>query len=472
MSTMVTRFPPSPTGYLHIGGARTALFNWLLARRNGGRFVLRIEDTDTARSTPEMTQAILDGMSWLGLDWDEGPYFQSERTERYNLAIEKLLETGHAYYCECTPEEVDAMREKARAEGKKPRYNGCCRDKHLGPGEGRVVRFKAPTGTCAWHDMVKGDISMEYEEMVDDFIIRRANGSPMYNLAVVVDDAEMGMTHILRGEDHLSNNPKQIALYQALGYDVPEFGHVPMIFGNDRKKLSKRHGAMGVMEYEKMGFLPEAMVNYLVRLGWGHGDQEIFTQEELISCFDTHGLNSSPAMFDMKKLESVNAHYIKEASIDRLVELLDRHLKDLGISAAPEKLAQIVPLYQPRAVTMRDMAEQCSFFLEDDETLEYDPKGMKKHLKPAACELLTEVRGMLAELPDFEEETLDKALNAFVETKEIKFGKIAQPIRVAVTGRTFSPGLHETLHVLGKDKSLRRIDRALQLKAEQAAEQA
>lgn len=463
MSAMVTRFPPSPTGFLHIGGARTALFNWLLARANGGHFVLRIEDTDKARSTEEMTQAILDGMTWLGLDWDEGPYFQSQRTERYNEAIEQLIASGRAYYCECSTEEVDAMREKARQEGRKPKYDGSCRAKNLAPGEGRVVRFKAPTGTCAWKDMVKGDMAMEYEEMVDDFIIRRADGSPMYNLAVVVDDADMGMTHILRGEDHLSNTPKQIALYEALGFTVPRFGHVPMIFGNDKKKLSKRHGAMSVMEYEKMGFLPEAVRNYLVRLGWGHGDDEFFTMDELLEVFSTDGLNSSPAMFDVKKLESVNAHYIKEADVERLVGLLDRHLKDLGITASHDTLAQIVPLYQPRAVTMADMAEQCAFFLVDDDTLEYDEKAVKKHLKPTARELLAEVRAMLADLPEFTEEALDAALNGFVEQKEIKFGKIAQPIRVAVTGRTFSPGLHETLFVLGKDKTLARMDRALAL---------
>lgn len=463
MSAMVTRFPPSPTGFLHIGGARTALFNWLLARANGGHFVLRIEDTDQARSTPEMTQAILDGMTWLGLDWDEGPYFQSERTDRYNEVIEQLIESGHAYYCDCTTEAVDAMREKARQEGKKPKYDGSCRAKNLGPGEGRVVRFKAPTGTCAWKDMVKGDISMEYEEMVDDFIIRRANGSPMYNLAVVVDDADMHMTHILRGEDHLSNTPKQIALYKAIGFDVPEFGHVPMIFGNDKKKLSKRHGAMSVMEYEKMGFLPEAVVNYLVRLGWGHGDQEIFTMDELLEVFDTRGLNTSPAMFDLKKLENVNSHYIKEADIDRLAGLLARHLKDLDLEAPAEKLAEIVPLYQPRAVTMADMAEQCAFFLIEDDALEYDEKAVKKHLKPAALEHLAAIREILAALPEFTEEALDKALNEYVESNEIKFGKIAQPIRVAVTGRTFSPGLHETLMVLGKEKTLARMDRALAL---------
>ncbi|NJB68981.1 glutamyl-tRNA synthetase [Desulfobaculum xiamenense] len=463
MSAMVTRFPPSPTGFLHIGGARTALFNWLLARSNNGHFVLRIEDTDTARSTPEMTQAILDGMTWLGLDWDEGPYLQSERTERYNLAIEKLLATGHAYYCECTPDEVEAMREKARQEGRKPKYDGHCRDRQLGPGEGRVVRFKAPTGVCAWKDMVKGDISMEFEEMVDDFIIRRADGSPMYNLAVVVDDAEMGMTHILRGEDHLSNTPKQIALYKALGYEVPEFGHMPMIFGPDRKKLSKRHGAMSVMEYEKMGFLPEAMLNYLVRLGWGHGDQEIFTLQELIEVFDTRGLNSSPAMFDLKKLEHVNAHYIKEGDVERLATLLARYLRDLGIEAPHEKLAQIVPLYQPRAVTMVEMAEQCAFFLTDDATLEYDEQAVAKHLTEDARAMLAEVRAMLAALPEFTEEALDVALKAYVEEKGIKFGKLAQPVRVAVTGRTFSPGLHETLFVLGREKTLARMDRALAL---------
>ncbi|BBD08938.1 glutamate--tRNA ligase [Desulfovibrio ferrophilus] len=463
MTKVVTRFPPSPTGYLHIGGARTALFNWLFARAHDGEFVLRIEDTDQARSTPEMTQAIVDGMNWLGLDWDHGPYLQSDRTELYNQHIEKLIETGHAYYCDCTSEQVDAMREKARAEGKKPKYDESCRSKNLGPGEGRVVRFKAPEGLCAWKDLVKGPISMDYQEMVDDFIIRRGNGSPMYNLAVVVDDADMGVTHIIRGEDHLSNNPKQMALYNALGYPMPEFGHVPMIFGSDKKKLSKRHGAMSVMEYEKMGFLPEAMVNYLVRLGWGHGDQEVFSREELVELFNAKGLNSSPSMFDLTKLTSVNAHYIKEASVESLVPLLARYLKDLDLEADDAKLAEIVPLYQPRATTMVEMAEQCAFFLMDDEQIEFEEKAVKKNLKPAARELLAEVRALLATVDEFTEAALEEALHAFAEERELKFGKIAQPVRVAITGRSFSPGLYETLAVLGKDKSLNRMDRALAL---------
>lgn len=466
MTKVVTRFPPSPTGYLHIGGARTALFNWLFAKHFGGEFVLRIEDTDQARSTPEMTKAIVDGMSWLGLDWDHGPYLQSDRTELYNQHIEKLIETGHAYYCDCTTEQVDAMREKAKAEGKKPKYDGSCRHKNLAPGENRVVRFKAPVGTCQWNDLAKGGMSMEFEEMVDDFIIRRANGSPMYNLAVVVDDADMGVTHIVRGEDHLSNTPKQIALYKALGFPVPEFGHVPMIFGSDKKKLSKRHGAMSVMEYEKMGFLPEAMVNYLVRLGWGHGDQEIFSVEELVELFTAKGLNSSPSQFDMQKLESVNAHYIKETPVEKLAPVLARHLKDLDLEATDEQLIPIIPLYQPRAVTMKEMAEQCSFFLEEDDKLEYDEKAMKKNFKGAAVEILTDLRGYL-EGVEFTEEGLDAALNGFVESRELKFGKMAQPLRVAVTGRSFSPGMSETLAVLGKEKALARIDRALAIKTAQ-----
>ncbi|MBU1003609.1 MAG: glutamate--tRNA ligase [Proteobacteria bacterium] len=463
MPKVVTRFPPSPTGYLHIGGARTALFNWLFARANGGEFVLRIEDTDQARSTPEMTQAIVDGMTWLGLDWDHGPYLQSDRTELYNQHIEKLLASGHAYYCDCTPEQVDAMREKARVDGTKPKYDGTCRSRNLGPGEGHVVRFKAPEGLCAWNDLVKGPMHMDYQEMVDDFVLRRSGGSPMYNLAVVVDDADMGVTHIIRGEDHLSNNPKQMALYNALGYPMPEFGHVPMIFGSDRKKLSKRHGAMSVMDYEKLGFLPEAMVNYLVRLGWGHGDQEVFSREELVKLFTAKGLNSSPSMFDLTKLTSVNAHYIKESPVDALVPLLARYLKDLGLSADDTLLAKIVPLYQPRATTMVEMAEQCAFFLMDDEQLEYDPQAVQKNLKPAAREILADVRTLLTGLDEFSEAALEGALHAFVEQRELKFGMIAQPVRVAITGRSFSPGLYETLAVLGKDKALRRMERALSL---------
>jgi glutamyl-tRNA synthetase len=467
MQPLVTRFPPSPTGFLHIGGARTALFNWLLARQHKGTFVLRIEDTDRARSTQEMTDAILEGMTWLGMDWDEGPYFQSERTDIYNKYVDQLLETGHAYYCQCTPEEVDAMREKAREEGRKPKYDGTCRERGLGPGPGRVVRFKAPlTGKTIYHDLIKGSVAVDNQEL-DDFIIRRADGSPIYHMSVVVDDALMKVTHIIRGDDHESNTPKQVLLYKALGFTVPKFGHVPMILGPDKKKLSKRHGATSVMVYKEMGYLPEAMINYLARLGWSHGDQEIFSREELIEHFSTDHLGKSASVFDMDKLNWLNAHYIKEADPDRLATILAWHFDRMGHSGLDANyLKAIVPLYQPRAKTMQEMADQALFFIIDSEAVEYDPKAVKKFLKPEHREHLANLTTRFADLPSFDQQSLEEVAAAYLEEKEIKFKAIAQPIRVALTGRTVSPGLFETMEVLGKNQTLARIKRAIGLPKE------
>jgi glutamyl-tRNA synthetase len=467
MQPLVTRFPPSPTGFLHIGGARTALFNWLLARQHKGTFVLRIEDTDRARSTQEMTDAILEGMTWLGMDWDEGPYFQSERTDIYNKYVDQLLETGHAYYCQCTPEEVDAMREKAREEGRKPKYDGTCRERGLGPGPGRVVRFKAPlTGKTIYHDLIKGSVAVDNQEL-DDFIIRRADGSPIYHMSVVVDDALMKVTHIIRGDDHESNTPKQVLLYKALGFTVPKFGHVPMILGPDKKKLSKRHGATSVMVYKEMGYLPEAMINYLARLGWSHGDQEIFSREELIEHFSTDHLGKSASVFDMDKLNWLNAHYIKEADPDRLATILAWHFDRMGHSGLDANyLKAIVPLYQPRAKTMQEMADQALFFIIDSEAIEYDPKAVKKFLKPEHREHLANLTTRFADLPSFDQQSLEEVAAAYLEEKEIKFKAIAQPIRVALTGRTVSPGLFETMEVLGKNQTLARIKRAIGLPKE------
>jgi len=467
MQPLVTRFPPSPTGFLHIGGARTALFNWLLARQHKGTFVLRIEDTDRARSTQEMTDAILEGMTWLGMDWDEGPYFQSERTDIYNKYVDQLLETGHAYYCQCTPEEVDAMREKARKEGRKPKYDGTCRERNLGPGPGRVVRFKAPlTGKTIYHDLIKGSVAVDNQEL-DDFIIRRADGSPIYHMSVVVDDALMKVTHIIRGDDHESNTPKQVLLYKALGFDVPKFGHVPMILGPDKKKLSKRHGATSVMVYKEMGYLPEAMINYLARLGWSHGDQEIFSREELIEHFSTDHLGKSASVFDMDKLNWLNAHYIKEADPDRLATILAWHFDRMGNSGLDANyLKAIVPLYQPRAKTMQEMADQALFFIIDSEAIEYDPKAVKKFLKPEHREHLANLTTRFADLPSFDQQSLEEVAAAYLEEKEIKFKAIAQPIRVALTGRTVSPGLFETMEALGKNQTLARMKRAIELPEE------
>lgn len=462
MSTVVTRFAPSPTGFLHVGGARTALFNWLWAKNTGGRFVLRVEDTDRERSTPEATQAILDSMEWLGLDWDE-LHYQSQREERHNEHVQKLLDSGQAYWCECTPEQVDAMREKARAEGKKPKYDGTCREKGLGPGPGRVVRLKAPLdGETGWPDVVKGYVSFPNTEL-DDLILKRSDGSPTYNMAVVADDADMGVTHILRGDDHVSNTPKQILIYEALGLKVPVFGHVPMILGPDKKKLSKRHGAESVTQYRDLGYLPEAMRNYLLRLGWSYGDMEIFSQAEMIELFTPDNLGSSPAVFDMAKLNAVNAHYIKEADPVRLASLLMPFLEDKGFAPDESFVATLVPMFQPRAQTLAEMPDKMAFFLVDDEALEYDAKAVEKFLTDDGKKIAAGIRAELAKLEDFSQDATQAVLEGYLEAQGLKFKAIAQPLRVALSGSTVSPGLSETMAALGKERTLRRLERALEV---------
>ncbi len=475
--SIVTRFAPSPTGYLHIGGARTALFSWLLAKNQGGKFLLRVEDTDRERSTQEATDAIIEAMAWLDLAAEGTAVFQSQRFDLYNSYIDQLLASGHAYWCRCTPDEVEAMREKARAEGKKPKYDGRCREAGLVPGEGAqgcVVRFKTPQdGVTAFDDMVKGPTAVQNAEM-DDMILRRSDGAPTYNLAVVVDDHDMGVTHVLRGDDHVANTPRQILLYKAFSWEVPKFGHVPMILGPDKAKLSKRHGALSVMEYKKMGYLPEALVNYLARLGWSHGDQEIFSREELVSMFSTNNLGNSPSVFDVKKLEWLNAHYIKEAAPERLAGLLPQYIAELpeigaaaGLKLDPAHLSNIVPLLQPRAKTLVEMAEMSHLFLVDSAALAYDEKAVADHLKPEARALLTELLPIYeaaSEKIDYtDHKALEAATQAFLDARELKFKAVAQPLRVALTGKTASPGLFETMCVLGKAESLARIKRALAL---------
>lgn len=463
--SITTRFAPSPTGYLHIGGARTALFSWLLAKNKGGHFLLRVEDTDRERSTSEATDAIIEAMAWLDLAAEGAAVFQSQRFDLYNSHIDRLLETGRAYWCQCTPDEVEAMREKARAEGKKPKYDGRCREQGLGPGPGRVVRFKTPQdGVTAFHDMVKGPTAVQNTEM-DDMILRRSDGSPTYNLAVVVDDHDMGVTVVLRGDDHVANTPRQILLYQAFGWDVPEFGHVPMILGPDKTKLSKRHGALSVMEYKHMGYLPEALVNYLARLGWSHGDQEIFSREELVQLFSTGNLGNSPSVFDIKKLEWLNAHYIKESAPERLAALLPDFIAEpAGLKLDPAYLASIVPLLQPRAKTLVEMADMARLFLVGADALAYDEKAVADQLKPEARELLTALLPVFEAPADYtDHKALEAATQAFLDARELKFKAVAQPLRVALTGKTASPGLFETMCVLGKAESLARIKRALAL---------
>ncbi len=372
---VVTRFPPSPTGHLHIGGARTALFNWLLARNRGGRFILRIEDTDTARSSQEMTDSILQALSWLGLHWDEGPYFQSKRQDLYQSQIDRLLQTGQAYYCQCSSQEVEAMREEARAKGEKPKYSGKCRKLELGPGPGRVVRFKAPLdGQTVFEDELKGVLRVDNKEL-DDFILRRSDGSPTYNLAVVADDADMGVSHILRGDDHLNNTPKQVLLYQALRYELPVFGHVPMILGPDKKRLSKRHGALSVLEYKNQGYLPQAMINYLARLGWSLQDQELFSVQELIDKFDQGHLGRSACIFDPEKLNWVNFEHLKAADDQELAAQLPEFLQACSLPVADQDyLIKIVPLLKPRAANLLEMAKLCDFFVLQEQDMHYDPE--------------------------------------------------------------------------------------------------
>lgn len=459
MEAVVTRFAPSPTGYLHIGGARTALFNWLFARRHGGVFILRIEDTDLERSTQESIKAILDAMEWLGMDWDQGPFYQTQRMALYREYVQKLLDSGHAYWCACSPEEVEQRRQEALKAGRKPKYDGRCRDKGLGPGPGRVVRFRCPqAGTTVLSDMIKGPIQFDNAEL-DDLVLLRSDGMPTYNFAVVVDDVSMGITHVIRGDDHVNNTPRQILLYHALGAPLPRFAHVPMILGQDRTRLSKRHGATSVMAYKDMGFLPEALVNYLVRLGWSYGDQEIFSREELIQKFDLDRVGSSAAVFDMEKLLWLNAHYIREKPAAALTALVKPFLRALNL---PEKddhfLERAVATVQPRSRTLREMAEALRFYLVDE--VPYDEQAARKFLTPEMLQAFRLLMARLEASDGFTEQGLEKIFRDTAEELGVKLGKIAQPVRVALTGVTASPGLFEIIHILGKDEVLRRLRKA------------
>lgn len=461
---VVTRFAPSPTGHLHLGGARTAIFCWLLARHYNGAFLLRIEDTDTERSKQEYTDSILASMRWLGLDSDAPPVYQSERFAEYNAVIDRLLDEGHAYWCSCTPEEVEAMREQARSEGKKPRYDGRCREKNLGPGPGRVVRLAAPrTGRVVFEDMVKGHIAVESSEL-DDMVLRRADGAPTYNLAVVVDDIAMNVSHVVRGDDHVNNTPRQILLYQALGAKLPVFAHVPMILGPDRQKLSKRHGAKAVIEYEKDGLLPEALMNYLVRLGWSHGDQELFSREELVAFFDGRNLHKAAAAFDPEKLLWVNAHHLRSASAEDLLPRLTPFLREAGVPAEEKSLiTRCIPLIQPRVETLKEMAESLRSLLVKAENLAHDPAALAKNGTEEAQKHVGALRERLAALVPFKAEPLRGLLHGYVEEKELKFKTVASPLRVFLLGAPGGPDLAEAMAALGREETLARIDKALDL---------
>ena len=458
---IITRFPPSPTGYLHVGSARTALFNWLYARHMHGKFVLRIEDTDTKRSTQASVDAIFEALEWLEIDWDEGPFFQSRRFDIYQTYIQKFLDSGHAYYCTCSPEKIEAMRKKALATGGKPKYDGTCRDKGLAKTGNAVIRFKAPTtGTTIVKDIIKGNIVFQNSEQ-DDFIVCRSDGTPTYNFVVVVDDITMGINTVIRGDDHLNNTPRQIMLYNALGSPLPAFGHVPMVLGKDRTRLSKRHGAMSVTAYKDMGYLPDALINYLVRLGWSHGDQEFFTREELIEKFTLENIGKSPGIFDQEKLLALNADHIKAASPGNLSNHLLPFLKERGCMAEKgDFLDSVIKTLNTRSKTLIDMADGSLFYYA--KSISYEEKAAKKFLKPALLETLKQLIDQLESLESFNENSLENAFKKVMETTGLKLGKIAQPVRVALTGKTVSPGIFEIIEVLGKKRVISRLQNAVQ----------
>ncbi len=461
MPGIITRFPPSPTGYLHLGGARTAVFNWLYARRMKGRFVLRFEDTDTERSSQEYVDAILESLEWLGIDWDEGPYFQTRRFPVYREFVQKLLDSGNAYYCTCPPERLDAMRQKAMATGGKPKYDGTCRNRGLTAGPGAAVRFKAPlSGTTVLDDVVKGSIVFQNEEL-DDFIICRSDGTPTYNFAVVVDDITMGITTIIRGDDHVMNTPKQIQLYKALDHPLPVFGHVPMVLGKDRTRLSKRHGATSVTAYRDMGFLPVAMINYLVRLGWSHGDQEFFTRDELIAVFNLEAIGRAAGVFDPEKLQALNADHIKATSPPKLVDFLRPFMAARGVELVEGPTAEkVVASLAPRSKTLVEMADQALFYYLDK--VAYEPDVARKFLTAEALPALSTLTAKLEALEDYTEQALEETFKAVMAETGLKLGKIAQPVRVALSGRAAGPGIFEITAIIGKQKTLKRLRKAIE----------
>jgi glutamyl-tRNA synthetase len=461
MSEVRLRFAPSPTGYLHVGGARTALFNWLLARKEKGEFILRIEDTDVARSTQESVDAILEGMSWLGLDWDEGPFYQSDNFPVYKESVAKLLAEGKVYKCYCTSEELDAKRESAQKEGRKPKYDGTCL-KLSGdiPGKPYVVRFKVPQeGVTSFNDLIKGPISFNNEEL-DDLIIQRSDGTPTYNFTVVVDDATMGITTVIRGDDHVNNTPRQILLYEALCSPVPQFAHVPMILGADKARLSKRHGATSVMAYRDMGYLPEAMVNYLVRLGWSHGDEEIFSMQDLIEKFSIEAVGRSAGVFNPEKLLWLNAHYIKTGNPHRLASLLLPFLGERGVdvSKGPD-LCSVIKTLQERSRTMLEMASGAEFYYRSD--FAYDLQAAGKFLKPEIIPLYEAVHDRLEALGNFSHQGIEEVFKNICEEKGIKMGQLGPPVRIALCGGTVSPSIFEVIEVLGSKETVTRIKRAI-----------
>ena len=467
MAPFRTRFAPSPTGYLHIGGARTALFNYLFARHFGGKFILRIEDTDRERSTPEAIQAILDAMKWLELDYDEGPFYQTERYPRYQEKITELLAKGKAYPCTCTSQELDAKRQLAQKEKRKPAYDGTCR-----PSEGVIpplpadkpytVRFRSPSeGATVVKDLIKGDVVFDNREL-DDLIIARSDGTPTYNFCVVVDDIDMSITHVIRGDDHLSNTPRQIQLYEAFGHELPQFAHVPMILGTDKARLSKRHGATSVTAYRDMGYFPEAVVNYLVRLAWSYGDQEIFSRQELIEKFSLENVGKSAGIFNPEKFLWVNFHYLKSRPLAQLADEIVPYIKAKGYAVPQDKkwLEKMIATLQERAKTLTELVDAAHYYLSDKIT--FDDKAAKKFLTRDALEPIKNLIEKLSALDDFSEANIEQAFTATLQEKDLQMGQLAQPVRVALTGSTVSPGIHDVIAVLGKERTIRRLQKALE----------
>jgi len=466
MTEVRVRFAPSPTGFLHLGGVRTALFNWLFARRERGKFILRIEDTDQSRSTEESIQAILEGLRWVGLDWDEGPFRQTERMDLYRQHAMKLFERRQAYWCMCSAEELEARRKEAQAKGLQQKYDGRCRERGItNPSSEAALRFKAPQeGQTVIDDLIKGRVVFE-NNLLDDLIILRSNGYPTYNFSVVVDDALMGITHVIRGDDHLTNTPRQIPMFQALAFAVPRFGHLSMIMGSDKTRLSKRHGATSILAYRDLGYLPEAVVNYLVRLGWSYGDQEIFSRRELIEKFYFEHVQNSSAVFNPEKMVWVNAEYIKSSDPKWVATLLQPFLEQAGLgaeaNAMPEGwLEQLVVAFRERCKTLVEMATMAAPYVQRDIVIEED--AAKKHLRPDITPALSKFADRVTALAEFSHAALEKAFKEVLDEHGLRMGQLAQPVRVALTGRTASPGLFEVMELLGRERTLARLRRGIE----------
>jgi glutamyl-tRNA synthetase len=464
MPPIRVRFAPSPTGYLHIGGVRTALFNWLFAQHEGGVFILRIEDTDRSRSTEEAIHVIEEGLRWLGLDWGEGPYRQTDRLEAYRRHADLLFKEGKGYWCDCSPEQLEARRAEALKKGLTPKYDGRCRDRGLSAGPHRALRFRAPqTGQTIVEDLIKGAVVFDNTQL-DDLIVVRADGFPTYNFCVVIDDVDMKITHVIRGDDHLNNTPRQMHLYHAFGYAPPQFAHVSMILGPDKTRLSKRHGATSVLAYREMGYLPEALVNYLARLSWSSGDQEIFSLKELVQKFSLEAVGKSAAVFNPDKLLWLNAHYIHTGNPDRLIALLKPFLAREGLIGEDQRideawLKKIVLALKERSRTLVEMARSTSYFFREE--VEFDPKAKDKFLKPSVRPLFEALVERLERMPSFDPKEIEKNFQELIAASGIKLGDLAQPVRVALTGRTVSPGIYEVMELLGKERTIMRLKSAL-----------